>query len=92
MDREELQKVWIDIIQKAWSDTAFKERLLTNPKAVFKEYGAEIPVGEEVKIMENTVNVSHFILPRPPDGELSDSDLKAVAGGTFNSNWFNTVH
>jgi|APSaa5957512622_1039677.scaffolds.fasta_scaffold17694_4 hypothetical protein len=92
MERQELQEVWIQMIQKAWSDTAFKNRLLANPKDVFKENGVDIPDGQEINIVENTVKLSHFVLPRPPDGELSESDLKAVAGGFLNSTWVNTFN
>jgi len=92
MERQEFHQVCIDIVQKAWSDTAFKKGLMASPKDVFKEYGVDIPDGQEINVVENTVNLSHFVLPRPPDGELSESDLKAVAGGVFNSTWVNTFN
>jgi len=81
MDREEFQKAFGKSIAKAWTDEAFKAKLLADPTAVFKENGIEVPEGVEVKMLENTENMVHFVLPPPPAAELSDEDLDKVAGG-----------
>lgn len=70
------------ITAKAWNDAAFKQRLLSDPNAVMKEYGLEVPAGVKIKIVEDTDTVSHLSLPPKPTGkELSEEDLAAVAGG-----------
>ncbi len=70
------------IAAKAWSDPAFKKRLLTEPAAIAQEYGMPLPPGMELRIVEDTAKVRHFVLPPKPNGEeLSDEQLDQVAGG-----------
>ena len=69
------------VVAKAWSDAAFKARLLKDPQAVLAEAGVEMPPGVTVKVVENTDNTMHLILPPPPPaGELTDEALDKVAG------------
>ena len=83
MEGEELQKAYGKIVVKAWGDEEFKEKLLADPAAVFKDNGIDIPQGVEVKMVEAaTEKVVHFVLPPPPtEAELSEEDLDKVAGG-----------
>ena len=69
------------VIAKAWSDPAFKARLLSNPQAALVEAGVEVPAGVTVKVVEDTETTRHLILPPPPEGELSEEALEKVAGG-----------
>ena len=69
------------MVAKAWSDELFKKRLLADPAAVLKEHGIEVPAEMAVKVVEDSAEVVHFILPSPPV-ELSEEELKQVAGGT----------
>jgi hypothetical protein len=72
------------ITAKAWSDGDFKKRLLSEPVAVLKEYGLTLPPDVSVKVLEDTDTLYHFSLPpKPTDGELSEEDLAAVAGGAM---------
>jgi hypothetical protein len=74
------------ITAKAWSDANFKKRLLSDPAAVFKDYGLNVPSDVKIKILEDTDNLVHFTLPRKPgDKELSEEDLAAVAGGAISA-------
>ncbi len=79
---EETQKAWGKVIAKAWSDEAFKARLLREPAAVLKESGIKVPEGEAVKVVENSPKVVHLVLPARPE-ELSDEELDQVAGGVL---------
>ncbi len=81
MEREEFQKAYGKIVAKAWSDEAFKAKLLADPAAALKESGIDVPKGVEVRVVENTASVFHFILPPSPAEELTDEDLDKVAGG-----------
>ena len=63
MDAEKQSKVWGQLIAKCWSDEAFKKKLLDHPEAVLKEQGLEVPVGCQVKIVEDTAKVVHLTLP-----------------------------
>ena len=70
------------IIAKAWTDEAFKQRLLADATAVFKEEGVSVPEGVEVKAFENTEKVVYLVLPvSPVTKALGDAGLDAVSGG-----------
>jgi len=76
------EKQWAQVVAKAWSDAAFKKRLLTQPAAVLKEAGVDVPEGLQLKVVENTERLAHLILPPAPAGaELSEEALARVAGG-----------
>ncbi len=81
MTPEEMEKKMGQLIAKAWADEDFKKQLIANPKEVGKEYGLGAPEGVEVKVLENTDKVFHFVLPPKPSDELSDDDLDDVSGG-----------
>jgi hypothetical protein len=71
-----------DIISKCWQDAAFKQRFLTDPKAVLAEFEIEVPAGLNVKVVENTDDTLFLTIPpKPVRGELSDKDLEGVSGG-----------
>lgn len=75
------------LIAKAWKDEAFKQELISNPKAVYaRELGQQIPDSLEIQVLEETPATLYLILPRNPTSaqvseELSDEALEAVAGG-----------
>jgi hypothetical protein len=77
------QAAYYKVTARAWSDPAYKARLMADPAGVLKEAGIDMPAGMKVKAVENTSDVAHFILPAPPaDVELSEESLSKVAGGT----------
>ena len=67
-----------------WKDEALKARLMSDPKAVLKEHGLDVPDGIDVKVVENADDCVHITLPAPPDGhmDLSDDELSNAAGGS----------
>ncbi len=72
------------VVAKAWKDEKFKKELISNPKAVInKEFGVQIPDNVNVKVVEENANNLYIILPMKPqrEGELTDEQLEAVAGG-----------
>jgi len=82
MNAEEQDRKMGQIIVKAWSDDEFKQRLLTDPAAVLKAEGMDIPEGVEIRVVENTDKLQHIVLPpRPSGAELTDDDLAKAAGG-----------
>jgi hypothetical protein len=60
MDRQGFQKVWNKLVARAWSDGAFKKRLLTDPEAVFKEYGYRMPPTIAIQVVENGAGMIHL--------------------------------
>ncbi|GAA6615653.1 NHLP leader peptide family RiPP precursor [Scytonema sp. NUACC26] len=81
------QEFEADLVAKAWKDEAFKQELLTNPKATLsKEFGTSIPDNIQVRVLEENPNTLYLVLPVKPadlegEGELSENALEAVAGG-----------
>ena len=45
-----LEEVWNQIVARAWADPQLKERLLSDPGAVLREHGVEVPAGVTVKV------------------------------------------
>ncbi len=80
--RGEFQKKWAKVIAKAWSDPAFKKKLLHNPTAVLAAEGIELPKEVHVEIHESTNKVIHLNLPHKPEGELSEEKLLKIAAGS----------
>ncbi len=70
-------------IARAWTDADFKKKLLSDPHAVLAEHGVEIPEGANVKVVEDTAETQHLVLPVIPDafGQLPLDELEEVAGG-----------
>ena len=82
LNPQDWEKKVAQITAKAWMDAAFKQRLLSEPAIVLKEYGLEMPSGVKIKVVEDTETLMHLSLPpRPTDQELSEEDLASVAGG-----------
>lgn len=84
MSKEDPDKQRVRIIRKAWTDGAFKARLLSDPAATLKAEGFDLPAGREVRVLEDTAEVVHYVLPAMP-GELTDAELDAVSGGRSSS-------
>ncbi len=74
------EKQWGQIVAKAWADEEFKARLMAEPKAVLREHGLEPEAGVEVRVVEDTERVRHFVLPPAPSAELSDEELTPTPG------------
>ena len=65
----EHQKKWAVCVAKAWADEDYKQRLLSDSVAVLKEEGVDVPEGMDVKVVENTKDLIHIVLPLAPDSE-----------------------
>jgi hypothetical protein len=73
--------------QKAAEDDAFRAELLSNPRAAIEKlFNVELPAQITLKAIEEPADTYTVVVPAKvaagKDGELSDSDLEAVAGGS----------
>lgn len=75
------------VFERAWRDAAFKQRLMTNPRAAFVEAtGVTPPASLTLVAHENTPTSISLVIPYVAGtGELSDRDLEQVAGGKGSS-------
>jgi hypothetical protein len=81
-----LEEGYQKVVEKAWSDSKYKQRLLGNPRDAIKEVtGFSPPDSVKLFVHEITSDTQHFILPQNPKdalkSELSDVELEQVAGG-----------
>ncbi len=72
-------------IARAWTDAAYKAKLLRDPHAALAEAGVELPAGMNVKVLEDSADTQHLVLPAAPEnaGELPADQLEKLAGGAF---------
>jgi hypothetical protein len=68
------------IIAKAWTDPAYKARLLKEPAKVARAEGIKVPKGARVHIHENSKKNMHLVLPQKPAAALDEDSLNQQAG------------
>jgi hypothetical protein len=82
MYAEQMQQ-YSQIVAKCWADAEFKAKLLADPKTTLAAEGIAVPDDMELRVVENTPNLTYVVLPEiPPDGELTDETLSGVIGGS----------
>jgi len=78
------------ILARVLKDEDFKKALIENPgEILYKEYDIKLPEGLTLKILEDTPDIKHVVLPciKPPElEELSEEVIdKIAAGGDANN-------
>lgn len=64
------------VIQKAWEDQEFKEKLLNDPKTAIREaLGISLPENIKIKAVEETSDEFYLIIP-PSPSVMAQSSLK----------------
>ena len=63
------------------SDPELRGKMRADPSGVLEEQGIGIPQGAEIRVVEDSAAVRHFVLPPDPNAILSDDSLSAVSGG-----------
>ncbi|BBH22221.1 hypothetical protein Back11_35660 [Paenibacillus baekrokdamisoli] len=73
------------IIEKAWSDPAFKQLLLSDPKAALQEaFGLTVPSDIQLTVLEETAASFYLVIPSAPTASASAA---ADDGGTVQGMW-----
>ena len=81
---QDWELAWGQVVSQAWTDDSFRQRLISDPRAVLEERGLTPPPGAQITVLEDTADTVHVVLPSRPD-ELSDEDLDSAAGGAAGS-------
>lgn len=86
MEQSAIDQKKIEIIAKAWSNKEYKRQLLADPKAVIaSEFALDIPVGIDVKVLEDTPDIAHLVLVQP--GFLPEADQPTVQMSVIAKAW-----
>jgi hypothetical protein len=81
-EHDEQQRTGAKIVAQVWADEDFKARLLADPAAVLKDAGLDEPADVELRVLENTANLTYLVLPAVPDAaQISEQVDVRVAPG-----------
>ena len=64
------------VIEKAWADSQFRKRLISDPANTLKSEGIEPPTGVDIEVIQSTPKKRYFVLPPTPDSKLSAKQLQ----------------
>lgn len=68
------------VIQKAWEDPSFKQKLLTNPKEALKEaLGIHLPDHITLKTVEEGTNEFYLVIPPSPSSGVLKTDVNPLS-------------
>src|SRR5258705_13780949 len=89
MEITQEQKLYAEVVQKAWEDAEFKKELVANPIAAIEKFIGKklnLPEGKTLVVRDQTDESAIYInIPVAPkhsgDTQLSEEQLEAVAGG-----------
>ncbi|MBO4373509.1 MAG: NHLP leader peptide family RiPP precursor [Lachnospiraceae bacterium] len=81
--QEELEKLYVQVQQRAATDKTFREELLADANAAIEKLsGEKLPEGFKVKAIEQDPDyTSTFVIPDLVSEELSQEELQSMAGG-----------
>jgi nitrile hydratase len=68
-------------IPPAWyKSTAYRARVVTDPRGVLDEFGVELPAGTQVRVHDSTADLRYIVLPMRPKGTKgwSEDELAAL--------------
>jgi hypothetical protein len=75
-ERSQQVKQYGQIVARAWTDDAFKQRLIADPKSVLAEFGVHTDARKEVRVVENDESVFYLVIPQKP-GNLTAEQLES---------------
>ena len=69
------------ILARAWSESGFADRLVSDPEAALGELGIDLPAGKTVAAVRNTGSLTHLVLPSLRYVETSSAYAEIKAFG-----------
>ena len=72
---------FVDFTRKYQENPELRARAETEPRAVLSEHGIRMSPEHDVRIVANTAETFHLVMPPDPNSVLAEEDLAAVAGG-----------
>lgn len=67
----------------AWyKSSAYRSRVVHEPRAVLKEFGTELPDDVEVRVHDSTADMRYLVVPKRPAGTegMSEDELRTLVG------------
>ena len=55
-----------EVFVAAWTDAAFRDRLMASPLETLQEYGFNVTQGMKIEVMQNTDEVHYHVIPAAP--------------------------
>lgn len=67
------------VIQKAWEDPSFKQKLLADPKEALREaLGIQLPDNITLKTVEEGSNEFYLVIPPSPSSGVMKTDVTTL--------------
>ena len=64
---ERNQRIYADLVARYYGDPDFRAEMDADPTRVLKKEGLDLPKDVTVKLLFNTDELVHLVLPAPPD-------------------------
>ena len=63
-----------------YKSRAYRSRAVREPRAVLSEFGTELPVGTELRVLDSTADIRYLVLPCRPAGTegMSEAELASL--------------
>ena len=63
-----------------YKDAAYRSRVVSEPRAVLREFGLEVDESKEIRVWDSTATIRYMVLPQRPDGtdELTEEELAGL--------------
>jgi hypothetical protein len=83
--RDEQRRAASRIVARAWQDQSFKQQLMTDPVGILSAEGIQLPTGVEYRVVENTPNLQHLVIPARPVGPVVGTVVEDAVAAAFGS-------
>ena len=79
--RTQRARLICDIVARSVDDEGFRARVQSNPVAVLREAGIEVPDGLVINVLQESPNRAFLVLPHPSTVTRSDLEHTCVMCG-----------